>query len=132
MSMSGESFGEVTARNAMLVFLILSGISQLFFIYPLFKFYSVDGEISRDLKPSILALLLFGLVALVYNVPQVAVGVVSLAVFPTQYFVLILGFVVLWFFFAVVLLKSRLMKKISEATESAYRRSLEAEIKKGK
>ncbi|MCL2145651.1 MAG: HAD-IC family P-type ATPase, partial [Methanomassiliicoccaceae archaeon] len=75
MSLSGESFEDVTARNAMLVFVMLAGISQLFFIYPLSRFYSVDGEVSRDLKPTLLALLLFGLVAGVYEVPQVAVGV---------------------------------------------------------
>jgi cation-transporting ATPase E len=130
MSISHEGFEDVTARNAMLIFLILSGISQLFFIYPLLKFYSVGEEVSRDLKPTILALLLFGLVALVYNVPEVAVGVASLALFPLEYHLLIIGFVVLWFFFAVFFLKSRFMNRMSERTESAYRRSLEAEIKK--
>ena len=130
MSLSGEGFGEVTARNAMLVFLIVSGISQLFFIYPLSRFYSADGEVSGDLKPTVLALLLFGLVALVYNVPQVAVGIISLAVFPAEYFLLIIGFVVIWFLFAVFFMKSRFMRKMSDATESAYKRSLEAEIRK--
>ena len=125
-----ETYAEVTARNAMLTFLILSGIAQLFFIYPLFKFYSVNGEVSRDLKPTILALLLFGLVALVYNVPQVAVGIVSLAVFPPGYFLLIFGFVVLWFFVAVFLLKSRLMNRIADAAESGFKKTVDREQKR--
>ena len=130
MMISGETFSEVTARNAMLVFIMIAGISQLFFIYPLSRLYSVDGEISKDLKPTILALLLFGLIALVYNVPQVAVSLASLAMFPAEYFLLIIGFVVLWFLFAVLFLKSRFMRKMSDATESAYRRSLQEEIEK--
>jgi uncharacterized membrane protein len=92
----------------------------------------VDGEVSKDLKPTILAILLFGLVALVYNIPQVAVGIASLAEFPTEYFLLIIGFVALWFFCTVLLLRSRLSSTISNITESAYRRSLERDINKEK
>jgi cation-transporting ATPase E len=130
MSPNSETFEEVTARNARLIFILFAGIAQLFFIYPLARFYSVDGVVSRDLKPTILALLLFGLVVLVYQVPLVAVEVASLAIFPMEYFLLILGIVVIWFFFAVLLLKSRLMRKISDASESSYKRSLEAEKEK--
>jgi uncharacterized membrane protein len=132
MSLGGETYEDVTARNAMLIFLMLAGISQLFFIYPLSRLYSVGGEVSKDLKPTILALLLFGLVARVYNIPLVAVGVASLAIFPMEYFLMILGFVVLWFFFAVFLLKSRFMRRMSDATETAYAKSLETEIEKEK
>jgi cation-transporting ATPase E len=130
MAISGETHAEVTARNAMLFFLMVSGISQLFFIYPLFKFYSIDGIVSKDIKPTILALLLFGLVALLYNVPIASVGIVSLAIFPLEYFLLICGFITLWFIFVVVLLRSRFFGKISESTETAYKKSLEAEIEK--
>ncbi|MDR2699109.1 MAG: HAD-IC family P-type ATPase [Candidatus Methanoplasma sp.] len=132
MSLDGERYEDVTARNAMLIFLMLAGIAQLFFIYPLARFYSVGGEVSRDLKPTLLALLLFGLVALVYLVPQVAVEVASLALFPPAYHLLILGFVAVWFLSAVLFLKSRFMRKVSDAAESAYRRSLETEIGKEK
>jgi len=130
MSPGNESFEEVTARNAMLIFLILSGISQLLFIYPLAKFYSVDGAVSRDLKPTLLAVLLFLLVAAIYEVPQVAMGVASLTLFPTEYYLMIIGFVVVWFFFTAFLLKNRHMRKVSDAAESAYQKSLEAETGK--
>jgi cation-transporting ATPase E len=130
MSLGGESFEDVTARNAMLIFLILAGISQLFFIYPLSRFYSVDGFVSKDLKPTILALMLFGLVALVYNVPHLAVGIASLAVFPTEYHLMIFGFVAVWFLFAVAFLKSPIMRRMSDATESSYKRLLDEETKK--
>jgi cation-transporting ATPase E len=132
MTLTGESAAEITARNAMLVFIMLAGIAQLFFIYPLAKFFSVDGTVSKDLKPTILAILLFCLVALVYEIPQVAVGIASLAIFPKEYFLLIMGLVVVWFFFAVVLLKSRFMRKISNVFGSSFERSLEIEIKKEK
>jgi cation-transporting ATPase E len=130
MSFGNESFEDITARNALLVFLVLSGISQLFFIYPLSKRYSVNGEVSRDLKPTMLALLLFGLTALVYNVPGIALGIASLAIFPPEYYALIIGLVVVWFLLTVLFLKSKFMRKISYATESAYRKSLETEMKK--
>lgn len=130
MSLPGESFEDVTARNAMLMFLMLAGISQLFFIYPLSKFYSVNNEVSKDLKPTILALLLFGLVALVYSIPLLAVEIASLAIFPLEYYLLIIGFVVLWFFVTVLVLKSPLANKMSQETEKAYRKSLDAEMKK--
>jgi cation-transporting ATPase E len=130
MSIAGESFEDVTARNALLIFLMLAGISQLFFIYPLSKYYSLDGEVSRDLKPTLLALLLFGLVALVYEIPVLAVRIASLALFPIEEYLLIMGFVALWFLFTVLFLKGRFMRKMSEATESAYKKSLEAEIEK--
>ena len=129
MSPGNESFEEVTARNAMLLFLMLSGISQLMLIYPLAKFYSVDGTVSKDLKPTLLALLIFLLIAVIYEIPSLAVGIVSLAMFPTQYYLMIIGFVVVWFFFAVFLMKSRYMTKIADAAENAFNRSLKAEEK---
>jgi len=132
MGIIDGNFAEVTAGNAMLVFLIIAGVSQLFFIYPLFKFYSLDGTVSRDLKPSILALLLFGLLFAVYNIPQIAVGIISLAVFPIEFFFIIYGFIAVWFVAVLILLKSRFMRKISDSTESAYKRSLETEIEKEK
>lgn len=130
MSLEGESFADVTARNAMLVFLMLSGIAQLFFIYPLHRFYSVNGEVSKDIKPTILAMLLFGLVALVYCIPMVSVGVASLALFPAHYYLIIIGFVAIWFLFAVFLMKSPLAKKMAAMTEKAYNKTLEAEIER--
>ena len=130
MTPSGETVQEVTARNAMLVFIILAGIAQLFFIYPLSKHYSVDGTVSKDLKPTILAMLLFGLVALVYMIPLVSVEVASLAIFPIEYFLLIAVIVMVWFIFAVLFMKSRLMKKVADQTESHYKKTLDAEIRK--
>ncbi|MDR3283445.1 MAG: HAD-IC family P-type ATPase [Candidatus Methanoplasma sp.] len=126
---SGD-YSEIVSRNAMLLFLVLAGISQIFLICPLFRFLSVDGNVSKDVKPTILALLLFGLVALLYNVPQVAVNVVSLVMFPPQFCVLIVLFTVIWFMCATVLLRNGRMKFIAEMTEKAYSRNLEKEMKK--
>ncbi|MDR3206395.1 MAG: HAD-IC family P-type ATPase [Candidatus Methanoplasma sp.] len=125
---SGD-YSEIVSRNAMLLFLVLAGISQIFLICPLFRFMSVDGKVSKDVKPTILALLLFGLVALIYNVPQVAVNVASLVMFPPQFFALIVLFTGVWFVSTTVLLRSGSMNFISEMTERSYDRKLEKEMK---
>jgi ATPase, P-type (transporting), HAD superfamily, subfamily IC len=130
MTVGEESYNVVTARNAMLVFLLLAGVSQLFLIFPIIKFLSVDGRTTKDLKPTILALLLFGLIALVYNIPQFAVNVASLALFPTEYFVLIMGFVIIWFFVSIFILKNARFRKLTDVTETAYKKSLGAEQEK--
>jgi ATPase, P-type (transporting), HAD superfamily, subfamily IC len=130
MTVGEESFHAVTARNAMLVFLLLAGVSQLFLIFPLMKFFSVDGRTTRDLKPTILALLLFGLIALVYNIPQVAVNIASLAIFPPEYFALIMGFVVMWFLVSLFILRNARFRKLTDVTETAYKKSLGAEQEK--
>jgi ATPase, P-type (transporting), HAD superfamily, subfamily IC len=130
MTAGAESYAEITARNAMLVFLILAGISQLFLLFPLIKQFSMTGNTTKDLKPTILGILLFGLLALVYEIPQVAVNIGSLAIFPTEYFLLIFGFVILWFFASLQLLKRVSFRKLTEVTETAYKKSLEAELEK--
>jgi len=130
MTVGEESFSAVTARNAMLVFLLLAGVSQLFLLFPLIKFFSVDGRTTKDLKPTILALLLFGLIALVYNIPQVAVNIASLAIFPAEYFALIMVFVVVWFFLSLFILKNARFRKLTDVTETAYKKSLGAEQEK--
>jgi cation-transporting ATPase E len=128
--MGSDSPSEITARNAMLLFLVLAGISQIFLISPLSKHYSVDRKVTKDLKPSILALLLFGLVALLYNVPDVAVKIASLALFPPEYYVIIVAFVVVWFVTTVLFLRSSKITKLTEATESAYEKKLQEEMGK--
>ncbi|MDR2846460.1 MAG: HAD-IC family P-type ATPase [Candidatus Methanoplasma sp.] len=132
MGMDGHGYSGITARNAMLLFLVLAGISQIFLISPLSKLYSVDGKTSRDLKPSILAILLFGLVALLYNVPEVAVKIASLALFPPLYYLIIGVFVAVWFFTTVLLLRTSKLNRLTEVTESAYEKKLKEEIIKNK
>ncbi|MDR0523564.1 MAG: HAD-IC family P-type ATPase [Candidatus Methanoplasma sp.] len=124
-------YGEITARSAMLLFLVLAGISQIFLICPLSRLWSADGKPCGDPKPTVLALLLFGLVALLYSVPQVAVGVASLALFPPQYYALIGGIVCAWFACSALMLRGGRMGAVTRATEKMYGKSLEKEMGKG-
>lgn len=125
-----NGWSEVFARNAMLIFLVLAGISQLFLIYPLRRFYSINGNVSKDLKPTLLALLLFGLVVLLYNIPEVSVLVASLVLFPAEYYLLIIGVVAVWFFSTLRIMRSSKLNKITELTESAYEKKLKTEFEK--
>lgn len=121
---------EINARNAMLMFLVLAGISQLFLIYPVFSFLSPTGKPSKQLKPAILAFLLFGLVALLYNVPQVAVGVACLVIFPMEYNLLIVLILIAWFFCTVIALRFLKMRLITDFVESAFDKKLKKEMEK--
>ena len=130
MGLTDAGNSEIVARNAMLIFLVLSGISQIFILYPLAKFYSPDRKICKDLKPSILALLLFGVVILMYNVPQVMIGLTSLMYFPIDRILLIIGIVILWFLCAIVVLRSRKITKLTDVTEKMYDKKLHTEFAK--
>ena len=131
MTVGVEGYNEITARNAMLIFLVLAGVSQLFLIFPLTRFLSMNGHVTKDVKPTLLAFLLFGLLFLLYEIPQVAVDIASLALFPIEYFILIFGFVILWFILSLLTMRKMKFKKLTNMTENAYRKSLKTELEKG-
>ena len=130
MKMIGEDYGEITARTAMVMFLVLAGIMQIFVMYPKLKIYSNDGKTSPQWKPTILGLLLIGLVILMHNIPIVAIGFVSLAIFPLEYYILIAGFVATMVLFSRYIAKSRIVHIIEEKVERKYTEKLYAEYKK--
>ncbi|MCL2143826.1 MAG: HAD-IC family P-type ATPase, partial [Methanomassiliicoccaceae archaeon] len=92
---------EIMGRNALLVFLIATGILQILFVVPRFKFFSVDGRIAKDIKPTILVFLLFGLLALaywaVYNYEAFA-EFACLVILPMEAYAFIGAMVAAWFF----------------------------------
>jgi len=97
---------EMAARNAMLNFVTLAGISLIFLAAPYYRFLSVDGELYDDIKPTLLAFLLYFLVWLVFqwDVAMYVAGVVPLRLVD---FFFISGMVVIWLLVTLNVLRNR-------------------------
>lgn len=122
-----ERVAEINARNAMLLFLILSGITQLLLITPHFKFFSLDGHLHKDIKPTLLVFLLYGFVALIYGMVAYfdwGIKLVALAIFPANYIVEIVIAVVIWFLVARFLLKSKKLDFLVNITDKWYEKKM--------
>ena len=92
---------EINARNALLLFAILAGISQIVFVMPIRKFFSIDGKTVKDVKPTILMCLLFAFVALAYwvvDTQPLLQKLITLVSFPLEYALGIIVAVVVWWF----------------------------------
>jgi cation-transporting ATPase E len=121
---------EINARNAMLLFLTLAGVLQLLFIAPPKKFFSIDGNVSKDIKPAILVLLLVLLIMTAYTQPAVMeiLRIALLGDWKAAVFIL----VGVWFFTARYVLRKGKFGMITNVAELAYKRSLRREREKMK
>lgn len=115
-----ERFAEINARNALLLFVILAGISQLLFIMPLRKFFSIDGRTVKDWKPTALMVFLIVAVFAVYFVVDNSLwaqNYLTLVMFPLPYLLAIVGSVVLWWFIARTMLRKGMFGFITTLTQ---------------
>ncbi|UAL08311.1 MAG: HAD-IC family P-type ATPase [Candidatus Methanogranum gryphiswaldense] len=125
-----STLAEVTARNAMLFFIVIAGILQLFLIYPVFGFMNRDGKSNRQILPILLAFLLLGIVVIFYNLPAVSVGLASIMYFPIQYYLAFVGFTAVWFVIAIIMNRSKHNSYMVKMTEKSFNRQLQKEIEK--
>ena len=119
---------EITARNAMLLFCILEGITQLFMVTPHWKFLSIDGRTHKDIKPTILIFILYAVVVLAYwfvTTNEWAVKMLPIVVFPAQYTAAIVGAVALWFIVNLFLLRRGALNFITDITDRWYNKKIE-------
>ncbi|MFA7150295.1 MAG: HAD-IC family P-type ATPase [Candidatus Methanomethylophilaceae archaeon] len=115
---------EINARNAMLLFVVVAGITQMFMVTPYFRFFSVDGNLHHDIRPTLLAFLLYAFVYATYNW-EFSARIISLAVFPLEYVAAILIAVVAWFFITRFMLRRGLFNFLTDITERWYRKKLD-------
>ena len=123
-----ERIAEINARNGMLMFCILEGISQLFMITPHWKIFSIDGHIHRDIKPTLLIFLLYAFVIGVYMfIPanDWALKWLPITSFPIQYELLIIGLVVVWFITNLYLLRTGSLSFITDFVDRWYTKKVE-------
>ena len=117
---------QVVSSNAMLLFLIIAGISQILFITPHWRLSSIDGRTHSDIRPTVLMFLLFGLAALAYSVRPARL-VLGLIDFPLSWAIIIIGMGVLWFFTARYALRRGLFSSLADITMKWYNERLAKE-----
>ena len=132
---------EVVARNALLVFLILTGILQILFVVPRFGFFSVDGKVVKDAKPTVLMILLLGLVLLIYwAVGEYGASIhlsgktvaefFEIFLLPNGIYLIVCVFTAAWFFTARLMLRRGDFRVCERFAGWLYRRELRNAQKK--
>ena len=123
-----ERFAEINARNAMLLFCVLEGITQLFMVVPYWKFFSIDGHLHKDIRPTILIFFLYlvvvGVYTLVYSTDW-ALKWLPIAMFPPLYIAAIAAFVALWFFTNLFLLRTGSLNFITDIADRWYKKKVD-------
>ncbi|MCL2786572.1 MAG: HAD-IC family P-type ATPase, partial [Methanomassiliicoccaceae archaeon] len=118
-----KMMAEIFGRNALLVFLMAAGLIQVMMVIPRFKFFSIDGRVNKDIKPTILVFLLFGLMALAYWAAwqyEIAAEVFCLYILPWYSYVMIAVMVIIWFFFSRWALRRGFLRSFTGFTERLY------------
>ncbi len=126
----GNGWNEIAARNAMIAFLLLAGILQLYILFPPLKFMSVDGKRTSDVKPLLLGLLLLATLYALYNVPEVCIGVTCLFQFQADEWTEIIAVAAVWFAATVLILKSPRLNRMSEWIDLKIRNHLKKNFEK--
>ncbi len=121
-----EQTAQVVSSNAMLLFLILAGISQILFITPYWNFTSIDGKTCSDIRPTVLMFLLFGLTSIAYIVRPIRLFV-GLIAFPPAWTLIIICTGIIWFFVARYALRKRLFSSLADITMNWYNKRLSKE-----
>lgn len=124
----GRDMADVVARNAMLLFLFISGISQLYLLFPMTKGTAYDGKVNRDIKIVLLSFMLFGVLVLLYNVETVCVAIAALLPFPLEWWAALIAVSAIWFGVTVKVLKFNRMDWIEDKTDELVRRQLSKDL----
>ncbi|MCQ2056188.1 MAG: HAD-IC family P-type ATPase [archaeon] len=130
-----ERTAEINARNCMLIFLLTAGIAQQFMVCPYIKFFSVDGKLHKDIRPTILFIFLLTLVPMIYfavgSFQKLQLWLPIIAP-PLKFLVCIIFSTIVWFFVNRAVLRFDLMKKLTNFIDRKYREKLIKIIEKNK
>ncbi len=128
----GSGIEEVAARTAMVLFVSIGGLFQIFIICPRWKFISVDGRTNRSLVPAVITLLILGLITAMYlYFPVIATDLVKLVPLPLEGYLFIIGMIALLLVLEVLVLKANAFRHLIERFEAYYMRKLDEEYSKG-
>lgn len=110
-------------QGALMAFLLMAGSTQVLFVQPYIKFFSLDGRLHKDIKPTILVLVLYAVIAGTYilngNWPWFN-EMLQLINVPMPQFILIIGITVVWFFVARTILRSSLFNKFNDKIDKGF------------
>ena len=113
--------------------MILSGILVLLMVQPLHKFFSTTDKVVKDKKPTILVILLLLLFCVIFFLPQAQHFVIKFlwtAIFPPEYYLPLVGLVVVWFFATRTVLRSGIFSFLSDYTERWFDKKLDEEVRR--
>lgn len=128
LSWNGSGIEEIAARTSMVLFLSIGGLLQIFLICPRWKFMSVDGRTNKSLVPVVITLLILALITAMYLFfPVIAVELVGLALLPLEWYLVIIGAIVLLLALEVVVLRRNVFRHLIERFESYYMQKLNEE-----
>ena len=131
-SWHGSSIAECAARTAMVLFVSIGGLFQIFIICPRWRFLSVDGRTNKSFVPAIITLLILGLVTAMFMFfPVVATDLVDLVPLPLELYLYIIGAIAALLIVEIVVLKRNLLAKLIGRFESYYMTKLAEEYSKG-
>ncbi len=114
---------EITARNAMLLFCILEGITQLFMVTPHWKCVSIDGHLHKDIKPTLLIFVLYGVVVAAYifiYMNDWAIKLLPVTILNAEFVLVIIGIVAVWFVVNLFLLRKGALNFITDMADRWY------------
>ena len=130
LTWNGSGLTESAARTSMVLFLTIGGLFQIFLICPRWKFMSVDGRTNKSHVPVVITILILALVTAMYLFfPVVAVELVGLALLPPEWYLVIIGFIVLILALEVVVLRRNLFRHLIDRFQEYYMRKLEDEYR---
>ena len=128
----GSGACEVAARTAMVLFVSMAGLFQIFIICPRWKFISVDGRTNKSLVPALITLLIIGLVtAMFLYCPVVATDLVGLVPLPLEGYLFIVAMIAVLLVLEVFVLRVNVFRHLIERFEAYYMKKLEEEYSKG-
>ena len=111
----GTDYKEIVSRSAMLGFLLMSGIAQLFILFPPIKWLNLDDPDKRaDRKPLVLMALLFGLMFLFYYIPEVSVEIGLTMPLTTIGWAVVIAIFAVWGFAMLLSLKAKFLRRWNE------------------
>lgn len=132
LSWSGSGEGEIVARTALVLFVTIAGLFQIFIICPRWKFMSTDGRTNKSLVPVAVTLLEVALILAMYLFfPVIAVNLIGLALLPNWCYAVIIVLVAVLLALEVVVLRRNVFRRLIEWFEGYYMKKLAQEYSKG-
>ena len=122
----GDSLALTFGKNAMLLFLILTGILQLILLFPPIKKLDWDVDNRRSAIPMGIFVLMIAAVAAIYTyAPGYAATFLKVICFDSTIWLFIIAMSVVWYVVTLLVLRSRIMKRLDRWSEKIARKVLE-------
>lgn len=126
-SVPKERYAEIYARCALVMFVIIEGIIQVLLIMPHWKFLSTDGNVRKDVRPTILVFIMLGLTAIIYllSVSGVVTALFPMIAFNLEQWLMIALALLIWFVLNRYVIRYNKLGFITKKMSKKYYETLE-------